>query len=813
VPEYLAPGVYVEETSFRAKSIEGTSTSTTAFVGLAVTGPSQDAPELLTSFGDFQRIYGGLDDLVVDSGGAVRLNHLAHAVRSYFDNGGGRLYAMRVVPDDATAATSPYLVGTGAVPAASARFVARFAGSGANGTIVARERRVAATDLSLRRAPVGSLLQSTATADEPAQITASGAGPFALTPGGQLHLTIDGADVSITFRAQPARVTGSALPASVDLAAADAADRVLNVTFGAGPAQAIQLGDQALAREALVGLINENLRGGYAALNGNSLVIGSDVRGLGAGITVVANEALGFDNTNRVFTPNPDPGQNNVQDIGAVTIDEIADILAAAGHAATATADEVTGDLVLASTELGGGASIAVRNVAGGMHDALGLTAPSSDTGSTGSATARYFVKTAAGAGRGTWAQANGTELQVSEGPGGDPSSAWQLLTLSLEASDLAGRTLLRDDLGYDGRHPQYVGSVFRQEPARRADALELGFYLEAGAQVTAFQLRQALVGGLADGESRRFALTGGIDGDAPTISSYQDAFGELGKLEDVSIVASPGYTAFWSEDAGDQALVRGVQEELIENASARRAYRIAVLDTPSFFTPTEARDWRSRIDSTYAAVYYPWVVVANPLARPGDSTQPAEITLPPSGSVCGIYARNDVTRGVHKAPANEVVRGGLRFERPISFGQQEMLNPIGVNCLRFFPGRGNRVWGARTASSDAEFKYVSDRRYFNYLESSIDRGSQFAVFEPNGDKLWRNVRDMISEFLYNEWRNGALFGKTPEEAFFVRCDRSTMTQNDLDNGRLICLIGVALLKPAEFVIFRIGQKTADARG
>jgi len=155
----------------------------------------------------------------------------------------------------------------------------------------------------------------------------------------------------------------------------------------------------------------------------------------------------------------------------------------------------------------------------------------------------------------------------------------------------------------------------------------------------------------------------------------------------------------------------------------------------------------------------------------------------------------------VYKAPANEVVTGALRFELDVNFAQQEMLNPLGVNCLRYLSGRGLRVWGARLVSSDPEWKYVSDRRYFNYLEASIDRGTQWAVFEPNGERLWANIRQTISDFLYN----------TVEQAFFVRCDRSTMTQNDLDNGRLVCLIGVAIIKPAEFVIFRIGQKTADA--
>ncbi len=203
---------------------------------------------------------------------------------------------------------------------------------------------------------------------------------------------------------------------------------------------------------------------------------------------------------------------------------------------------------------------------------------------------------------------------------------------------------------------------------------------------------------------------------------------------------------------------------------------------------------------------------MANPLWKPGSSQAPKEINVPPSGFIAGIYARTDVSRGVWKAPANEVVRGAVRFESDINAAQQEVLNPEGVNCLRFFFGRGYRVWGARTASSDPEWKYVNIRRYFIFLEHSIDRSTQWAVFEPNGQRLWTNITDTISAFLYNEWRSGALLGTTPEQAYFVRCDRSTMTQADLDNGRLVCEIGVAALKPAEFVIFRIGQKTADAK-
>jgi hypothetical protein len=233
--------------------------------------------------------------------------------------------------------------------------------------------------------------------------------------------------------------------------------------------------------------------------------------------------------------------------------------------------------------------------------------------------------------------------------------------------------------------------------------------------------------------------------------------------------------------------------------------YRVGIVDTREGLSQSEVRDFRSNFDDSRLALYFPWVVTTDPTgARP-------TITVPPSGFVAGIYANTDVTRGVHKSPANEPVIGALRFAQEVNRFQQELLNPLGINCLRSFPGRGHRVWGGRTLSSDPEWKYVNVRRYFLFLERSIDKSTQWVVFEPNGERLWANVRSAVEDFLYNEWFNGRLLGGSPKEAYFVRCDRSTMTQNDLDNGRLVCLVGVAPLTPAEFVIFRIGQKTADA--
>ncbi|MDX2418966.1 MAG: phage tail sheath subtilisin-like domain-containing protein [Xanthomonadales bacterium] len=279
-----------------------------------------------------------------------------------------------------------------------------------------------------------------------------------------------------------------------------------------------------------------------------------------------------------------------------------------------------------------------------------------------------------------------------------------------------------------------------------------------------------------------------------------------LAEVEDISIVALPD-----SGDMGDKLVSQVAAQKLMTHAEQMR-YRIAVVDGPIGSSLNEIRDFRGQFDSKYAAIYYPWIKAFDPTERFSQGTPPRQLVLPPSGFVTGIYARNDINRGVHKAPANEVVRGLTKFEININKPRQEVINPEGINALRFFEGRGHRVWGARTMSSDPEWKYVNVRRLFNFVEHSIDKGSQWAVFEPNNRHLWDNIRRTIEDFLLVLWRDGALMGAKPEEAFFVRCDRSTMTQNDLDNGRLICLIGIAPVKPAEFVIFRIGQWTGDAQ-
>lgn len=292
------------------------------------------------------------------------------------------------------------------------------------------------------------------------------------------------------------------------------------------------------------------------------------------------------------------------------------------------------------------------------------------------------------------------------------------------------------------------------------------------------------------------------VKGDPSAPDNWVQAINAASSLEDISIVAAPGSTEFGLD---------AVQSALINDAEVRK--RFAVLDIPRGQSPSQAQAYRSRFDSKSAAFYFPWVFTTEAPVKKGGSKIPVQpLFLPPSAFVCGIYARTDIERGVVKAPANEVIRSAAGFERDITRTEQDLLNPAGINCLRFFPGKGNLVWGARTAWSDPEWKYVNVRRYLSYLERSIDRGTQWAVFEPNGERLWQAIQKVISDFLFNEWRGGALLGVKPDQAYFVRCDRSTMTQGDIDSGRMICQVGVAMLKPSEFVVFRIGQRTADAK-
>jgi len=297
--------------------------------------------------------------------------------------------------------------------------------------------------------------------------------------------------------------------------------------------------------------------------------------------------------------------------------------------------------------------------------------------------------------------------------------------------------------------------------------------------------------------------LAGGTDGSALTIVDYEGenvdsrrrkglAALDLDGYREVALVAAPGVS--------DVPICKAIYEHC-----ERNHFRFAVLDCAPNQGNAGTLDPRADMVTQFAAYYYPWVYVSD--LRTG-----AKKKIPPSGHILGLYARTDIARGVWKAPANDTLTGVFDLEYYVDTGAQEVLNPRSVNAIRKFPGRGIQVWGARTLSDNTLWRYISVRRLFIFLEHSIYDSTQWIVFEPNDQRLWERVKDTIRLFLRTQWRNGALMGATEDEAFQIACDRSTMTQDDILNGRLICQIGIAPVRPAEFVVFQIYQNTAEAR-
>jgi uncharacterized protein len=282
---------------------------------------------------------------------------------------------------------------------------------------------------------------------------------------------------------------------------------------------------------------------------------------------------------------------------------------------------------------------------------------------------------------------------------------------------------------------------------------------------------------------------------------SDRTGFGGLEALEDVTMLCVPDAMAAYQQGVLDDEGLKAVQLAMIAHCELM-SDRVAILDAPPGLNAQKLKDWRMNFagyDSKFATLYWPWIKVMDP------ATGKAAF-VPPSGHIAGIWARNDDTRGVHKAPANEVIRGAIALELNITKGEHDTLNPVGVNCIRSFPGQGIRVWGARTLSSDPEWRYLNVRRLFNFVEKSILLGTNWVVFEPNDPMLWDRVRRTIMMFLRRVWQSGALFGRTPAEAFFVKCDEENNPPENRDVGILTVDIGIAPVKPAEFVVFRLSQ-------
>ena len=287
-------------------------------------------------------------------------------------------------------------------------------------------------------------------------------------------------------------------------------------------------------------------------------------------------------------------------------------------------------------------------------------------------------------------------------------------------------------------------------------------------------------------------------DSDEVSLSDYEGTdqpgmrtgLAGLKQHDDISLVCVP-----------DENDITGLTDAVVAHCE-NKGDRFAILQAPQ--VAGAVSDMETPVDSSYAGYYYPWIEVSDPHTN-------RQKLVPPGGHVAGIIARSDATHGVHAAPANEPVRGAVSLQHEITKDEQDLLNPKGINCLRSFQGRGIQLWGARTTSSDPSWKYINVRRLFLYVEQSIEEGTEWAVFESNDKDLWARVRQSVENFLTTVWRDGGLQGTTPDEAFYVKCGEETMTQDDIDNGRLIVEIGISPVKPAEFVVFRIGQWTADA--
>lgn len=820
--EYLAPGVYVEEVSSGNKPIEGASTSTAGMVGVTRRGPV-DVPRLVTSFGEFNRVFGGLLDHRVFTDGR---DALPYAAQGFFTNGGQRLYVSRIIGPNATFAQTDIYAESVAAAAAS--------------TTLAGRAVTGAASLQLH----------------------DDGGLAGIAQDDEL-LLVD--DVRSEYVSAAAAVASSGIQLSSGLRSAAASGDAI-ATQTVTPGVALVITDDMLAGGGLA-LEAASISG----LNAGDVIEIADTRdpSLREFVTITADDDAGFDEAGLLF--------KHPQVSTTVTVVGLAN-----DASTTLSADSVIGDGIVALASSAGfgvgdvvrlGAQIyVVRHMVSTLtlNDALGAShgagvavvkqtpmlrvharyqgqwgnrlrarvrnASTLETTVTsqaevnetvivldavfGLSAGSYLRFSSGGSVLQTVAVSSvqratnvtlSTALTVQIPEGAEAVSVEYDLIIERIENDKVVESEAFERLGMHPDHTRYgpkiVGSFNRAQGTTSASGeSELvrlsdltfdddGVVVAAVAANRASVLSPAVSRVLADGDDDLdniddMTYIGSDDSDARTgIQSLENE-------ESLSMVAVPGRTSV------------ALQKALVEHCEKMR-YRFGVLEIPCDSSIREATTHRQNFDTTRGAIYYPWLVGPDQFGEKGDL-----LRIAPAGHVMGVYARTDVTRGVWKAPANEVVHGILQFETAITKGEQDILNPLGVNAFRDFrtANRGLRVWGARTLSSDPEWKYINVRRLFIFLEQSIERGVQFAVFEPNTESLWATVKQSISNFLITVWRNGGLEGVKEEEAFFVNVGYNvTMTQTDIDNGRMIVEVGVAPVKPAEFVIIRISQKTREA--
>ena len=692
MPEYLSPGVYVEEIDTGPKPIEGVSTSTAGFVGLTKRGAAIGLPVLVTSFPDFQRKFGGHFDFGPSFLGH---NYLPFAVDGFFNNGGKRVFIMRVIGTGATIASTT----------AQGGLVTRLK-TGENAAVGQDKLKLA----TLRGIHDGTKLKLRMIKD---------------------GVTYESADLSIDTDGIN-RATGEV---------------TVSAPFTITPT-------------------------GPPAFEARYTTVFTDLDGLNpAGIPTPPLPLGPLDTRENTFVM-------KAKDEGSWG----KDIVIQAFHESAARAEMDT--FVSGAVDDN---KILLKSTAGFYANAWVEIDRGSD---------KIFRRVIS---------VDGLVLTL-HGP--------VLAAIDVDPQAPATTTIFstcefRLVVSYGAVTEQFGGLTLENIPGRYyVDQINNGSTLiSVDAPAAPTDVHPFFFPSGADG-LRLLLDTGGSDGSAPSETQYlgggdpgsRTGIKALEDIDQISIIAAPGIVG------------QNVQNALIEQCE-RLMDRFAILD-PKPKTGNVAPDLndiqsqRNLYDTKYAAFYYPRLMVTNPLTE-------IVIPIPPSGHMAGIYARTDIERGVHKAPANEVVRNILGLELTINKAEQDILNPspVNINVVRDFraSGRGYRVWGARCITSDTIWKYVPVRRLFIFLEESLDEGTQWVVFEPNDEPLWARVRQSVTNFLTRVWRDGALMGTKLEEAFFVKCDRTTMTQDDIDNGRLIMIIGVAPVKPAEFVIIRIGQKTGGA--
>lgn len=751
MPEYLAPGVYVEEVDTGPKPIEGVSTSTSGMVGVTERGPI-NVPTLVTSFSEYKRIFGGYLDRRIFQNINGELWHLPHAVEGFFQNGGKRVYLVRVLPEKAAFAEvciNVPILNTGLT------FVQKtLDGDAVQDSFQFKVDNV--TDLL-----PGMWVQlegATVQEQECAYITDIDTGTKTITIDRSLRLThLSGKSIKevsdLIVRAIDAGAWGNALRVICDQD-----DPTLQTTVAKTAVVATDKNKVILT--TTVGVEQGSILEFIVEKTVKSVDASAKKVTLGSALGV----ALKKDIEVRI------KGQKQGTQLSSTAAAADTDI----------TLNSVDGIEAHAILEFSWFQE-KVANVSGKTatlaHDL------SNDVPEKTSVRTREF------------------RLQV---------DLIQINPLTLQVRTIQSET--HRHLATDPNHSRYmvkiIGSIPTVGTPLRADGRTEGESdLIRVAEGLSVSNAAAAIRTRPDVGS--YNLSGGDDSVTNILDGTyvgqdgvnpQDRAGlfALKNIEEVSIVAIPGRTN------------QLVQEALINHCELMR-YRCAVLDSRRHDGMAEVQVHRGLYDTKYAAIYYPWLQILDPF--PENPQAQGTVLIPPSGHTMGIYARSDIERGVHKAPANEVIRGISNLEVKLMKEHQDILNPRNINVLRNFRenNRGLRVWGARTLSSDPDWKYVNVRRLFIFIEHSIDKGTQWVVFEPNNEALWARVRRVITNFLTQVWHDGALMGTKPEQAFYVKCDRTTMTQNDIDNGRLIVEIGIAPVKPAEFVIFRIGQWTGGS--